>query len=162
MIPQYLKKFGKKYGSEVGTTDLETTVRGEPDRYELIDSNDNVVDTVQTILIAEIEAKNRNLTIRDTGKADRKENTVQSFTITPELKRTALYEGMPLFSIAGKKAIGKETDKGITLYSGLDPALLIDSIKKPKGNTRKQNLIFRSSAKEHIRKPKIIMVGLRK
>jgi len=49
MIPQYLKKFGKKYGAEVGSTEIN-------------------------------------------GQEQK------SFTITPELKKTALYEGMSLFS----------------------------------------------------------------
>lgn len=61
MIPQYLKKFGKKYKAKVETT----VINGQQQ---------------------------------------------QSFTITPELKRAAMFEGMPLFQMAGEKAVG--ADKG--------------------------------------------------
>ena len=48
-------------------------------------------------------------------------------------------EGIVMEEMAIKQGFlkGKKTDKGITLYSGLDPALLIDSIKKAKGQYQK-------------------------
>lgn len=63
IIPAYLRKFGKKYKSEVGT--VEVNDKQQP-----------------------------------------------SFTITPVLKRAALFEGMPLFQMAGEKAIGAPIEEG--------------------------------------------------
>jgi len=84
MIPQYLKKFGKKYDASVGTTEI------------------NVGNEQQ------LEQLRRGVVPKE--YVEKLQETQQAFTITPELKRAALFEGMPLFQMAGKEALGAPTD----------------------------------------------------
>ncbi|MCK5014035.1 MAG: hypothetical protein KAS66_09455 [Candidatus Omnitrophica bacterium] len=122
MIPQYLKKFGKKFGAEVGTAKIE--IGGErigeyvgpeldigglnaiPDsdlnaaqRGQIYDVGSAMEEDGLSFKRAMEEYGSRGLAEIVGGKFEaRKETSInQTLTITPELKRAALFEGMPLF-----------------------------------------------------------------
>jgi len=118
MIPQYLKKFGKKFGAEVGETKIPS------DKYKGYINYESGTSGIGNPAVFGINKNNEKVLVEQFGKEDKQKAEdmadrlnanrdigvgVHSFTITPELKRMALYEGMPLFAMAGKKAIGAPT-----------------------------------------------------
>jgi predicted GNAT family acetyltransferase len=88
MIPQYLKKFGKKWGAEVGEIDLG--------KREGVSAK---------------EEQARQLAGEKPGAAFEENVIVQAITITPQMKQSAIREGMPMFQMAGEKAIGAPTKR---------------------------------------------------
>lgn len=108
MIPQYLNKLGKKFGTKVTTAkipSLETKadlglhlVPIEGGEYEVQNANGNIV-----FQAANRETAERYIT-HPSGSSKLVE--VHVLPLTPELKQVALEQGFPLFSQTGQKPVG--------------------------------------------------------
>ena len=103
MIPQYLKKFGKKWGAKVGEINLEAQgikAKDLSDGYS-IGADGNIYKDYEVVSPKDVPQHIR-AAYEDVIGVDIIK--VQAITITPEMKQSAMREGMPLFQMAGKKA----------------------------------------------------------
>lgn len=129
IIPDYLNKYGKKFGAKVGETEIKTTDDavhddGRPRKREwILDSMNNLrpqLDDAATAkeALKEINAyvsKGRDLSMEEAKRmtpeqlADyavgHKTDTVHSLDITPELRKAVL-EGQPLFQAGAGEVKG--------------------------------------------------------
>jgi hypothetical protein len=98
IVPDFLRKFTKKYGASVGETSVAGT--GSADRYRIDQNEDSglfyVLDeeTDQVIDERETRAGAEKLVKR---LQTREQSKVHSLEITPQLREAALYEGFSLF-----------------------------------------------------------------
>lgn len=136
-IPNFLSKYGKKWGARVGNDKITaanvrnlrvqerttSTIEGQVRNYAVYDGDGKEHGAFKTIQ----EAK---------AKIDalREGESVHSLTITPEMRKSVLSEGQPLFSPASEpiepskaKDISfqvKQTEPGLPSYIRLNPEAL--------------------------------------
>ena len=104
MIPQFLNKYGKKWGARVGETEVLTpskkqtpyTIAQTPDGFAVIKKgvDEEVVD-VLAIYKDRSDAASRALELNRLGGSVR----VHSLDITPEMKHSVMFQGQPLFAL---------------------------------------------------------------
>ena len=104
MIPQFLNKYGKKWGARVGETEVLTpskkqtpyTIAQTPDGFAVIKKgvDEEIVD-VSAIYKDRSDAARRALELNRLGGSA----TVHSLDITPEMKHSVMFQGQPLFAL---------------------------------------------------------------
>ncbi len=98
-IPNFLNKYGKKWGAKVGSTDVDTTPSGSL-RYEIVDPKGDVQDAFRNRAGADEAAQGYNEAHRGRGKWTVRDNgtteKVHSIDITPAMKKSVLTEGQPI------------------------------------------------------------------
>jgi hypothetical protein len=98
-IPNFMNKYLKKWGGNVGTSELPTANPGTL-RFEIVDPNGQVQDAFRNRQAADEAVRGYQQshrgpgkwTVHDTGKTEK----VHSIDITPAMKKAVMKEGQPI------------------------------------------------------------------
>ena len=131
MLKDMLNKYVKKWGVKVEIGEVAGGTKGAYDRFELIDDQGNVVDAVQTGMIADHLARQQGLTVRDSGKKKVTDVKVFSLPIT-ESMRESVMQGQPMFQRGSNVAGG---------LSAADVQKAVDGLKQNWSNAPKINVV---------------------
>lgn len=126
MVPDFMSKFGKKYGSKVEKVDLgnheKWHVWDNKNNEALIEANsrEDAEDTIKTMFDG-----NKNLVAKPgTLGGDASGNTVHTMKITPEMRKALLKEGLPTFQHGGVVGRQNYADGGVISPQTLQPQTL--------------------------------------
>jgi hypothetical protein len=139
IIPDFLNKYGKKWGAKVGEATIEKTEHGiAHKRYAILNREGAIAGQYPTRTEAEQAAAVRNAEGRSVGpftvedSFPGKEVPTQAISITPTMKESVLHEGQPLFqpssnpgrrdeaAVAGQMRFSVEKPAGLPSYIRID------------------------------------------
>jgi len=99
ILPEYVNKYGKKYGIKVGKTKIETDFRQNLSDDELLVGLDKLGYTYDDFKKLKIDDRSKLYEKVSREVYPNTANEVHYFDITPEAKKSLLEKGSPLFAI---------------------------------------------------------------